>query len=154
MKGKDHNIAKELGFSLLAEGKTIRIRADGYSMFPAIKAGSLIYIEPDIDPSPGEIIAWKREEGFVVHRLVRIVSDGDRISYITRGDSCVREDQPVKKEHIAGRVISIESTSGDKSGSEKKMISRFDYIYNRLRVWLILRYRRARNIAKRIINEQ
>ncbi len=154
MKRKDHNIAKELGFSLLAEGKTIRIRADGYSMFPAIKAGSLIYIEPDIDPSPGEIIAWKREEGFVVHRLVRIVSDGDRISYITRGDSCVREDQPVIKEHIAGRVISIESTSGDKYRSEKKMISRFDYIYNRLRVWLILRFRRARNIAKRIINEQ
>lgn len=154
MKRKDHNIAKELGFSLLAEGKTIRIRADGYSMFPAIKAGSLIYIEPDIDPSPGEIIAWKREEGFVVHRLVRTVNDGDRISYITRGDSCAREDQPVKKEHIAGRVTSIESITGDKFKSEKKTISRFDYIYNRLRVWFILKIRRVRHIAKRMINEQ
>jgi len=147
MKRKDHNIAKELGFSLLAEGKTIRIRADGYSMFPTIKAGSLIYIEPDIDPSPGEIIAWKRDEGFVVHRLVRIANDG---AYITRGDSCAREDKPVKKEQIAGRVISIESITGDKYGSEKKMISRFDYIYNRLRVWLILKFRRAR----RLINEE
>ena len=154
MRRKDHNIAREIGFSLLAEGKTIRIRADGYSMFPAIKAGSLIYIEPDIDLSPGEIIAWKREEGFVVHRLVRIVNDGERISYITRGDSCAREDQPVKKEQIAGRVISIESVTGDTFRSEKKMISRFDYIYNRLRVWLILRYRRARRIAKLMINEQ
>ena len=147
MKTKDHNIAKELGFSLLEEGKTIRIRADGYSMFPTIKAGSLIYIEPDIDPSPGEIIAWKREEGFVVHRLVRIENDE---AYITRGDSCAREDQPVKKEQIAGRVIRIENIPGDKYRSGEKMISRFDYIYNRLRVWLILKLRRAR----RLINEK
>jgi len=148
-----HNIAKELGFSLLAEGKTLKIRADGYSMFPAIKAGSLIYIEPVIDPSPGEIIAWKREEGFIVHRLVRVVNDGNQIFYITRGDSCVSEDQPVKKDQIAGRVISIENISGDKMKSEKKMIGRFDYIYNRLLVWFLTRFKRAWHIAKHIINE-
>ncbi len=150
MKGNNHSITKELGFSLLDEGKTIRIRANGYSMFPSIKAGSLIYIEPVIDPSPGEIIAWKREEGFVVHRLVRVINDGEGIFYITRGDSCAREDQPVEKDQIAGRVIDIESISGKKITSEKKMISRFDYIYNRLLVWFITRFKR---VTRRLINE-
>ena len=153
MTGNVHNIVKELGFSLLDEGKTIRIKANGYSMFPSIKAGSLIYIEPVIDPLPGEIIAWRREEGFVVHRLVRVVNDGERIFYITRGDSCAGEDQPVQKEEIAGRVISVESISGERITSEKKMISRFDYIYNRLLVWFITRFKRARRIARRLINE-
>ena len=60
----NHTILKDIGLTLLAEGKTIRIKAHGYSMFPCIKPGSLILIEPlNIKglPHPGEIIAIKRE---------------------------------------------------------------------------------------------
>ena len=46
MNNGSSDIVKEIGFSLLAEGKIIRIRADGYSMFPAIMPGSVIMIEP------------------------------------------------------------------------------------------------------------
>jgi hypothetical protein len=72
-KPDNHIIIKDIGFSLLAEGTTIKVRADGYSMYPAIKPGSVVLIEPlpeSFLPFPGEIIAWKRESGFVVHRLV------------------------------------------------------------------------------------
>lgn len=154
MKIKDHSITKELGFSLLAEGKTIRIRADGYSMFPAIKAGYIIYIEPVTDPSPGDVIAWKRETGFVVHRLVRVTNEENQVYYISRGDSCANEDQAVKKEQIAGKVIDIESTSGKKKTIEKKKLSKFHYIYNRLLVWFIVRFKKFAKIGRQIFNEQ
>ena len=57
---------KNTGLTLLSEGKTIRIKAHGYSMYPCIKPGSLVLIEP-INlkgvPVPGEIIAITRENG-------------------------------------------------------------------------------------------
>ena len=37
---------KNTGLTLLSEGKTIRIKAHGYSMYPCIKPGSLVLIEP------------------------------------------------------------------------------------------------------------
>ena len=64
------------GLTLLSEGKTIRIKAHGYSMYPCIKPGSLILIEPiNVKglPVPGEIIAIKRENGLIVHRLTKII---------------------------------------------------------------------------------
>ena len=143
MKREGNSIAKEIGFSLLVEGKTLRIRADGYSMFPVIKAGSFIYIEPAAEPSPGEIIAWKRETGFVVHRLIRIIRKGDQVCFITRGDSCANEDQPVLKEQIAGKVIRIESSSGKRKVIRNKLISKPGYLYNILLVWFIIRLRKV-----------
>ena len=68
----NHDIVKDIGLTLLSEGKTIRIKAHGYSMYPCIKPGSLILIEPlNIKgmPCPGEIVAVKREAGLIVHRL-------------------------------------------------------------------------------------
>jgi len=33
MKSEDHKIVRDLGFSLLAEGTILKIKADGYSMY-------------------------------------------------------------------------------------------------------------------------
>lgn len=142
MKDEHGNIIRELGFSLLDEGKTLRIRAEGYSMYPAIKAGTIVYVEPVEDPHPGEIIAWKRESGFVVHRLVRIIDSDGQSLYITRGDSCANEDIPVKRAQIAGRVVSAETQQGMKKSLDSKPVRRFSYIYNRFLVWIILIFKR------------
>ena len=129
---------KEVGFMLLSEGKTIRIKAEGTSMYPVIKPGSIIYIEPfneGAPPAQGEIVAWKRELTFVVHRLVRIVLKNNQAYYITRGDSCLYEDQPVTSDQLAGRVVSVETLRGRiKSHDELKRKS--IYRINRLLVWL------------------
>jgi signal peptidase I len=141
----NHIIIKNIGFSLLAEGTTIRVKTDGYSMYPFIKPGAIILIEPLKEEPvqvPGEIIAWKRESGFVVHRLVRIVKRGNEIMYITRGDSCSFEDQPVSREQIAGKVVSIENASGKIKASGKELICKPAYLYNRLILWILIRFRR------------
>jgi signal peptidase I len=140
-----HTIIKETGFSLLAEGKIIRVRADGYSMYPAIKPGSVILIEPfieEMNPMPGEILAWKRESGFVVHRLVSIIKNDDGIMFKTRGDSCSFEDQPVSGEQVAGRVTSVETSSGKILKSGNELIQHPAYLYNRLMIWILLKCRR------------
>jgi signal peptidase I len=152
MSGGNHKIVKEVGFSLLAEGKTLKVKADGYSMYPAIKPGSVIYIEPFIDeqiPAPGEIIAWKRDTGFVVHRLIRKVKEEDKICFITRGDSCVNEDKPVFREQIAGKVIRTEDPSGKRYETGQGLISKPGYLYNRILVWFIIRLNKVRNLVQK-----
>ena len=141
-------IVKDIGFSLLAGGTTLKVKADGFSMYPSIKPGSLILIEPladGISPSPGEIIAWKRESGLVVHRLVRITKEDNKINYITRGDSCVNEDQPIYRDQIAGKVIQVEDPSGTILSFGDKLIRRPFYLYNRLMVWTLVRISRVLN---------
>jgi signal peptidase I len=136
-KSGGHTFIKEIGFTLLAEGKSIKVRADGYSMFPSIKSGSMIYIEPlspGSYPAPGEIVAWKRESGFVVHRLVRIIKEGSQILFMTRGDSCPREDKPVAAEKIAGRVVRIEDSKGKVIKGNQSLNYKPNYFFNRLLV--------------------
>jgi len=102
---------RELVSRLLEEGISIRIPADGYSMFPAIHPGDAIRISPVNDPgtlSRGEIVAWKREHDLVVHRLISIKCLEDRMVFITRGDSSMNSDQPILPELLAGRVTMIE----------------------------------------------
>jgi signal peptidase I len=151
--GRDSNdMIKEVGSSLLAEGKTLKIKADGYSMFPAIRPGNTVYIEPltgERDPEPGEIIAWKRDTGFIVHRLVKIIREENKVCFITRGDSCANEDNPIVKDQIAGKVVRTEAASGKRNKSGYKLIIKPNYLYNRLLVWFVVRFKRLRNFVIR-----
>jgi signal peptidase I len=150
-KGEDNtHLYKEIGFTLLAEGSTIRVRADGYSMYPAIKPGSRIFIEPLKEgnlPLPGEIIAWKRERGLVVHRLVEIDKKGNDITFITRGDSSLYADRPVRFSDIAGRVTAVEDKNGkiSRGGSLKR---NHCYFYNRSVVWVLLKIKRISKLFR------
>jgi len=140
---------KEIGFTLLAEGKILKIKADGYSMYPTIKPGSVIFIDrldPGNEPVTGEIIAWKKEAGFVVHRLIKTVKNNEEISFITRGDSCLAEDQPVTFDQLAGRVINIESASGKIIPGSEYLAKVPNYRLNRLKVWIILKSRKLMRI--------
>jgi signal peptidase I len=139
-----YTILKEIGFALLAEGKTIRAKAEGYSMYPFIRPGSTVLLGPvndSITLIPGEIVAWKRESGFVLHRLTSILKNGSEIHYITRGDSCLQEDLPLSREQIAGKVLMIEGAKG-KTREGIQLIRKPHYFYNRFNVWLIFKWKR------------
>jgi signal peptidase I len=130
-------MVKDLSLTLLAEGKTIRIKAHGYSMYPCIKPGSLLLIEPlNIKgfPRPGEIIAIKRENGLVVHRLSRIIIKNGINFYIARGDSNAYPDNPVKIDKIAGRVVRAETTGENPVVADIRINTNPKYIINRIRV--------------------
>jgi signal peptidase I len=132
-----HSIIKNIGLTLLSEGKTIRIKAHGYSMFPSIKPGSLILIEPlniKGPPRRGEIIAIRRETGLVVHRLSKIIRSNGITSYIARGDSNPYPDNPVKIDKIAGRITGAESTGENPVPADIRINTKPTYFINRLRV--------------------
>lgn len=146
-----YTLLKEISFSLLASGKTIKARAEGFSMYPFIKPGTSVLLGPVDDEtvlSPGEIIAWKRDSGFVLHRLVSIIRNEEGTFFITRGDSCLNEDSPIQRGQIAGRVINIEDTGGNTREGEK-LIARPFYFYNRLRVWSLFKIKRILSIFKK-----
>jgi signal peptidase I len=130
-------IVKDIGLTLLSEGKTIRIKAHGYSMYPCIKPGSLILIEPirlKGMPVPGEIIAIKREAGLIVHRLTKIIIKNGVTWFIARGDSNAYPDIPVNSDKIAGRIVGADSTGENPVPADIRINARPNYINNRLRV--------------------
>jgi signal peptidase I len=138
---------KDTGLTLLSEGKTIRIKAHGYSMFPCIKPGSLILIEPlSIKgmPRPGEIIAIRRESGLIVHRLSKIIIKNKVTFYIARGDSNAYPDNPVKLDKIAGRIVRAESTGENPVPADIRLNTKPKYLFNRMRVIRILLWKKIK----------
>ena len=144
-RSNNHTIVKDIGLTLLTEGKTIRIKAHGFSMYPCIRPGSLILIEPlNIKglPKPGEIIAIRRESGLIVHRLTKIINKGGATYYIARGDSNAYADNPVKIEKIAGRIVRAESTGENPVVADIRVNTKPKYFVNRIRVIGILLWKK------------
>jgi signal peptidase I len=148
--GKSRNILRNVGYNLLAEGKSIRIKAHGYSMYPSIKPGSIVLIEPlksKGKPVPGEILAIKRAGGLIIHRLIKVVMKDGQEYYVARGDSNARTDDPVKIDMIAGRV-----TGADISGLNTKLADisnhKPHYLMNRVRVVSIILWSRIKKLLK------
>jgi len=141
-------IVKDISLNLLAEGKTIRIKAHGYSMYPCIKPGSMLLIEPlklKGPPKNGEILAIKREQGLIVHRISKIVKQNGIVSYIARGDSNSSADKPVKIEMIVGRIVRAETTGENHKLADISINTNPDYIRNRLKVIYLI-------LTKKILN--
>jgi signal peptidase I len=138
---KNRTIVKNVGLTLLSEGKTIRIKAHGYSMYPCIRPGSLILIEPIHLKGPpvlGEIIAIVRKNGLVVHRLINISVKNGISAYIARGDSNAYADNPVNLTKIAGRIVGAETTGENTILADIKINTKPSYFYNRIRVIILL----------------
>jgi signal peptidase I len=147
-------VIKDISTSLLAEGKTIRIKAHGYSMYPAIKPGTILIIDPvqgGKDPVVGEIVAIKRETGLVVHRITKIEIIGGTRYYTARGDSNAWNDQPVRKEKILGRIVRVEATYECPQPASVEIITRPSWFLNRLKVITILIFKKIR---KKISNQK
>jgi signal peptidase I len=148
-KSLSYTVLKEIGFMLLAEGKTIRVRAEGISMYPSIKSGSVIFIEPfeqGTEPVAGEIIAWKRDTGIVVHRLISVYKQKGQKYFVTRGDSSLMEDEPVLFEQIAGKVVRVENSEGRPVSPHKYINKKPNYSLNRFLVRIISQIYRVKRI--------
>lgn len=132
----DHIFLKEVSLSLLSEGKSLRIKAGGYSMFPAIHPGDIVIIAPVHNQSnliPGDIIIFRRDSGFVLHRLTDIRHHEKNIFFITRGDSSMNEDKSITEDKISGVVTAIET----RRGRIRPFHHKIHYRRNRLTVKLI-----------------
>jgi hypothetical protein len=92
--------------SLLDEGRSVTVTAGGYSMWPAIRPGDAVVIGPcgDSVAAAGQVVALRRDGGFVLHRVTRVMTASGRRLIITCGDAAVRADDPAGPEAVAGVV--------------------------------------------------
>jgi hypothetical protein len=158
------DLFRDLSTELLGQGKSIRFRAPGRSMYPTIKENEVITVEP-IEPSSiniGDIILYQQERSVVAHRVVRIIKtelpppcslDAEhpsnnthhsslitRHSFVLRGDTWCQEDlKPVTDAQILGKVIRVEKNGRDVDPYSRKAQIRLlvHTIGSRIKKWIL-----------------
>ena len=98
----------------------------GYSMYPLIKQREDILRIVKTDTfKKGDIILYKSNVGhYVLHRILKIKKD----KIITAGDHNYRKDQPITKEQVLGKLVSIKKKDGKEIDLDKdKKARKFFY---------------------------
>jgi Peptidase S24-like len=101
----------DISTELLRRGVSVRFRPKGFSMYPTIRDGEAVTVEPlkAHEARCGDILLYRRERGVIAHRVVRLAGEEDESKVlILRGDSLATCDAPVRAEQVLGRVISVE----------------------------------------------
>jgi len=102
----------ELTKDLLARGACLRFQARGGSMYPLIRDGDILEVQP-IEVGKvrvGDVIFFRGHRGnMLAHRLVRMTqAENGEPTLIAKGDTASQFDQPVRPEQLFGKVTSIE----------------------------------------------
>lgn len=115
----DNILVKEL----TARGFRVNANTVGTSMYPIVKTGYKILIDPKnlAELNIGDIVLCQRGDFFVAHRLIKKL---DSSMIVTRGDNLTRHDFPVPAKNIIGRVIQIEG-----GGKRLKLTGLSDRLY-------------------------
>jgi signal peptidase I len=106
-------IELEIARAARERGRRCRFRftLTGQSMRPALVPGMRVTVEvvPAGELREGDLVCWFRPAAAggqkVIHRLVRVETDGPRTRFVTRGDAHGFDDPPVDLERVIGRVI-------------------------------------------------
>ena len=109
----------DVATGLLRQGYGVRFYAKGWSMYPTIKDGERITVEPVV-PSQvkrRDILLHHNGRGVIAHRVVRIGRKKTLLNpqnsvlgtfFILRGDASSTCDEPVEADQALGKVVSVE----------------------------------------------
>jgi len=106
---------RSMGHALLREGRSVRMRLGGYSMFPLMLPGDVgtIVPVPIHDLREGDVVVFDRGDKWVAHRLIAIRESGGDTALVTQGDSLPSPDRPFGADGYRGAVRSV--TRGHRS---------------------------------------
>ena len=78
------------------------------SMWPALKKGDVVLIKyiPKEEMRVGDIVVWRNEKGFTIHRVVTL----DEQTLTTKGDANFSEDAPVHYGDVVWRTVMFQGT--------------------------------------------
>jgi len=97
---------------LLQQGHSLRCRTLGTSMFPLIRSGNIIQVEPVKvqDLRVGDVVVYHDcADSLVAHRLIEKSLVRGRVVLTTKGDTFPRSGaEKVQPEQILGRVVAVE----------------------------------------------
>jgi hypothetical protein len=138
-ESESHVTAADAASAILSEERPVTITAGGYSMWPAVRPGDRVVIEPlrGHMPAQGDIVALRRDGGYVVHRVRKITLSGSRQLYLTQGDAVLHSDTPSDITTIAGIVKRISRTGREMDPPLRRLPAFLNYTTS-----LIARYLR------------
>jgi signal peptidase I len=95
---------------VVGTGMSIRFRACGDSMYPAILDGDLITVTPVAahEIARGDILLYRDGDRLLAHRLIGVTAYGTETRFQLRGDSNASCDAPIAAAQIVGRVEAVE----------------------------------------------
>jgi len=100
-------VKRELADEVLVSSGRLHLGVTGWSMLPTVWPGDTLAIERiDTDAvCEGDIVLFRRDRRFFVHRVVGKVAEDSTI--LTRGDAMPRPDPPVVGRDLLGKVVFI-----------------------------------------------
>lgn len=88
----------------------------GRSMVPLLREGDLILVEHNVSGiEPGDIILFRNHTGLVAHRLLVTLQDGERTTWVTKGDNLLQPDIHLGQGDLVGQVVAIRRNGKDYS---------------------------------------
>ncbi len=130
---------------LIGRGHGFRLSVSGSSMFPSIRDGDIVVVEPcdSRDLRLGDIVFYRRPRGHTAHRLVGRCDGGANL--ITRGDALAPCDPVLSRSQVVGRVVVVER--GDRSYRAGTLCWRFQALA-RVLTWRWRDRRRGRGLRR------
>jgi signal peptidase I len=108
------NLFISLSQEVLKKGGVFSFQAKGWSMFPSIRDGDVLNVEP-VNPEQikqGDIIFYRMpDKGMVAHRVVKKSFCHGRPFILARGDFTAGKVEGIFLEDILGRIKTIERNS-------------------------------------------
>ena len=90
-------------------GVIVRFRAEGLSMYPAIRHGELITVGPVAADQivRGDVLLCRHSTRVLAHRVVAVTESGTERVLTLRGDAVAACDTPVAATDVIGKVLSV-----------------------------------------------
>lgn len=112
-----NELSHELRKEAIKNGHSIQTIVNGTSMFPFLRKGDILTIDPATIETikRGDIIVFENEEKWIAHRVVRIRSFDGAIQITTRGDARISSDPTVNKTNYIGLISAFERDFKKKS---------------------------------------
>ena len=101
----------DIAAEVLSTGGGLRIRTRGLSMYPLIRHGDLIEVEPADASSVriGDVVLSRDgHDRMIAHRVVKVHGKGHGGTLVTKGDWTFRPDDAIEPGQVLGRIVAIE----------------------------------------------
>ncbi|MCI0454042.1 MAG: signal peptidase I [Candidatus Dadabacteria bacterium] len=89
-------------------GKETQLKLSGMSMLPFIKNGDSVVVRHTREGiGVGSIVAFRKEQEIIIHRVIRMENKNGKTAILTKGDFNVKADNAFDEDYLVGRVIGI-----------------------------------------------
>ncbi len=91
-------------------GKKTQLKLSGMSMLPFIKNGDSVVVRHTREGiGVGSIVAFRKEQEIIIHRVIRMENKNGKTAILTKGDFNLKPDNSFNEDYLIGRVIAINS---------------------------------------------